>query len=177
MRPKRTFALLLLLLPTGPIASAQKSAPDVESPRGQLSRFSGTWEKQFTVYKSEWSPGEQTKSGTHTCLWILDGRYLQETGQDSDGAKYMAVYSYDEAAEVYRASVFQSSGNSWHSSGHWDDASKSFTWTHSVADGVQMVGTYKFVKPNQFTFSYVAKNAANHELFRLEGSGSRKESK
>jgi hypothetical protein len=89
----------------------------------------------------------------------------------------MNVYSYDVAARTYRASVFQSNGNTWQMSGQWDVESSTFTWTHEVADGIRMVGTYKFVKPDQFEFSYVAKNRANKVLFRLEGTGNRIEAK
>ena len=177
MRPKLASAFLLVFLLAGQIVSGQESAPDIKSALAPLSRFTGTWEKQFTIYKSEWSPEEQTKSGTHTGAWILDERHLQETGRDSDGRNYMSVYSYDAAAKAYRASVFQSNGNTLQMSGQWDAESNTFTWSHEVADGIRMVGTYKFVKPDQFNFSYIAKNQDNKVFFRLEGTGTRIEAK
>jgi hypothetical protein len=90
---------------------------------------------------------------------------------------YMTVYSYDVAAKAYRASVFQSNGNTWQMSGQWDAQSSAFTWTHELGDGIRMIGTYKFVTPDQFKFSYMAKGKENKELFRLEGTGTRRDAK
>ncbi len=177
MRHTLALTFLLIVLLTGHCVSGQESAADAKSALAELNRFKGTWDKQFTIYKSEWSPEEQTKSGTQTDGWILDDLHLQETGQDSDGIKYMTVYSYDIAAKTYRASVFQSNGNTWQMSGQWDAQTNAFTWTHELGDGVRMIGTYKFVTPDQFKFSYMAKGQENKELFRLEGTGTRREAK
>jgi hypothetical protein len=175
MRHTLALACLLIFLLPGQSMSGQESSADAKSALAELNRFRGTWEKQFTIYKSEWSPEEQTKRGTQTNTWILDDKHLQETGQDSDGINYMTVYSYDVAAKAYRASVFQSNGNSWQMSGQWDAKSNAFTWTHELGDGTRMVGTYKFVTPNQFKFSYVAMAEKNRVLFRVEGTGTRLE--
>lgn len=177
MRHTTALAILVVFLLTGHSVSGQESEADAKSAIAELNRFKGTWEKQFTIYKSEWSPSEQTKSGTQTDAWILDDHHLQETGRDSDGMNYMTVYSYDVAAKVYRASVFQSNGNTWQKSGQWDAQSSAFTWTHELGDGIRMIGTYKFVTPDQFKFSYMAKGKENKELFRLEGTGTRRDAK
>jgi len=49
------------------IANAQEPQPNAKSALGELSRFAGTWEKKITVYKTVWSPEEQSKTGTHSC--------------------------------------------------------------------------------------------------------------
>ncbi|MFM2097281.1 MAG: hypothetical protein RIS70_4405 [Planctomycetota bacterium] len=39
--------------------------------------------------------------------------------------------------------------------------------------GVQMIASYQFTTPDQFKFSYLAKDKADKVLFRLEGTGTR----
>jgi hypothetical protein len=172
----RLFPLLLVgALVTGRGAWAQGPSPDLKAALAPLGRFAGKWEKRFTVYKSEWAPTEQTKTGTHSCQWILGGAHLQETGRDSDGATYLSVCSYDEAARAYRLTAFQSNGSTWQMSGRWDAGSNTFTWSRELADGVRMTATYQLVKPDELKFSYVAKNGAGKVYFRLEGTGRRVE--
>jgi hypothetical protein len=156
---------------------AQEASPDLKSALAPLGRFAGTWEKRFTIYKSEWSPSEQTKTGTHSCKWILDDRHLQETGRDSDGATYMSVYSYDVAGTAYRVSVFQSNGNAWQMSGKWDASSSTFTWMRELDDGIRMTASYQLVKADEFRFSFLAKKDDGKVYFRLEGTGKRVEEK
>ncbi len=171
------ITVLSVFLLAGYRVSGQESATDAKSAIAELNRFQGTWEKQFTIYKSEWSPVEQTKSGTQTDAWILDDHHLQETGQDSDGQNFMTVYSYDVAAKAYRASVFLSDGDSWQMTGQWDAQSSTLTWKREVGDGILMTGTCTFLTPDQFKFGWIAKGKDNKELFRLEGTGTRRDAK
>jgi hypothetical protein len=129
------FVLVGTLLECG--ARGQQPTADVKSALMPLGRLAGTWEKRFTIYKSEWSPEEQVKTGTHMCKWILSDRHLQETGQDSDGSTYIAIYSYDAAAKEYRMSAFQSNGDAWQMSGKWDARSSRFTWSRKLDDSIR----------------------------------------
>jgi hypothetical protein len=156
---------------------AEESSSEGKSALAPLDRFAGTWKKRFTIYKSEWSPAEETKTGTHSCKWILDDRHLQETGRDSDGATYMSVYSYDVAGKTYRLSVFQSNGDTWQMSGKWEASSSTFTWTRELDDGIQMTASYQLVKADELKFSFLAKKEDGKVYFRLEGTGKRVEEK
>jgi len=89
---------------------AQERSPELKSRLEPLGRLVGTWEKRWTVYKSEWSAEEQVKTGTHTSKWILNDRHLQTNGQDSDGSSYLSIYSYDPATQEYKSFAFQSTG-------------------------------------------------------------------
>jgi hypothetical protein len=169
---KAFLPLIISLVTVFATMSANAQKPD-QAKLDQLNRFAGTWEKKFTIYKSEWTPEEQTKSGTHTCSWVLENSHLQETGTDSDGGTYITMYSYDAATMAYRASAFQSTGNSWQMKGTWSDDSNTFTWSHEVMPGVQMIASHQFITPDQFKFSYLVKDKANKILFRLEGTGKR----
>lgn len=171
MRHKCIAAVLLSLLFVGPWAQGQ------EPPLAELGRFAGTWEKQFTIYKSEWFPEEQTKTGAQTGAWILDHHHFQETGRDSDGLEYMMIYSYDANAKTYRASMFQSNGNALQMTGSWDAESSTFTWTQAMADDIRLVATCTFTSTEQFEFRYNAKDQDGKELFRLEGTATRVEAK
>jgi hypothetical protein len=137
--------------------------------------LAGTWEKRFTIYKSEWSPVEQSKTGTHSCRWILDCHHLEETGRDSDGSTYLSIYSYDVAAKAYRLSAFQSNGSTWQMSGRWDPETSTFTLSRELDGGIRVTASYQLVGPDGFKFSYTAKNGNGKVYFRLEGTGRRVE--
>jgi len=168
--------LVVGLLPAG-AAYAEEPSPDLKSALAPLGRFAGSWEKRFTIYKSEWSPEEQVRTGTHSCKWILDERHFQETGRDSDGATYISIYSYDAGTKAYRMSVFQSNGNSWQMTGKWDAGSNTFTWSRKMDDGIRMTSSYQLVSPDEFKFNFVAKKDAGKVYFRLEGTGKRVEAR
>jgi hypothetical protein len=157
VRPRGSRVAILVVAAVAASTTAQEPSPDLRSALAPLGRLAGTWEKRFTIFKSEWSPEQQTKTGTHECKWILVDSHLQETGRDSDGSAYMSVYSYDAVAKEYRASVFQSNGRTEQMSGKWDAASSTFTWSQEVGEGIRMIGTYHFIKPDEFRFSYIAK--------------------
>jgi Protein of unknown function (DUF1579) len=172
----KLFPMVLLgVLLSGRGASAQEPSPDLKSALAPLGRLAGTWEKRSTIYKSEWSPEEQAKTGTHSCQWILNDRHLQETGRDSDGTAYMSVYSYDAEAKAYCVSVFRSNGSTWQMSGKWDAKSSTFTWSQELADGITLTALYRLVSPDEFKFSYIAKMGDDKVYYRVEGTGKRVE--
>jgi hypothetical protein len=171
MNMKLLPMVLLGVLFSGPGASAQEPSPDLKSALAPLGRFTGTWEKRFTIYKSEWAPEEQTKTGTHSCKWILNDSHLQETGRDSDGTAYMSVYSYDAEAKAYRVSVFRSNGSTWQMSGKWDAESSTFTWSQELGEGIRLTARYQLVTPDEFKFSYLAKKSDGRVYYRVEGTG------
>jgi hypothetical protein len=170
------FPMVLLgALLSGPGASTQEPSPALKSALAPLGRLAGTWEKRFMIYKSEWATEEQTRTGTHSCQWILNDRHLQETGRDSDGTAYMSVYSYDAEAKAYRVSVFRSNGSTWQMSGTWDAESSTFTWSQELGEGIRLTASYRLVKPDEFRFSYLAKKSDGKVYYRVEGTGKRVE--
>jgi hypothetical protein len=173
MNTKRVPMLLLAALLWGRIAPAQEPSPDLKSALAPLARFLGTWEKRFTIYKSEWAPEEQTRTGTHSCKWILNDRHLQESGRDSDGTAYLSVYSYDAEARAYRVSVFRSNGSTWQMSGKWDAESSTFTWSQELGAGIRLTAWYRLVTPDEFQFSYLARKSDGKVYYRVEGTGRR----
>jgi hypothetical protein len=167
--------VLMVAFLLSPLSNAQDGKPTPDIALKELNRFVGHWEKSFTIYKSEWNPTEQARTGTHTCEWILNDRFVQEKGEDSDGGTYLTIYSYDAVSESYRASIFQSTGMTAQMNGKWDAATKTFTWTHEIGDGVIMTSKYQFVEPKEFKFSFIATDRERKVLFRLEGKGQRSE--
>jgi hypothetical protein len=175
MHPKPTPLILLALLFAGPAVPAQEPSPDLKTGLAPLGRLVGSWEKRLMIFKSEWSPEEQVRTGTHVSEWILNDRHLQEAGRDSDGSAYLSVYSYDVEAKVYRVSVFRSNGSTWQMTGKWDAKSNTFTFTQELADGVRLTVTYQLLSPDEFKFSYLAKKADDKVYYRAEGTAKRVE--
>jgi hypothetical protein len=166
---QQSFAWLLLFATLNSVACAQ----DEDSPVEPLRKFSGTWEKQFTIYRSEWMPEQQAKTGRHSSRMILNDKHMQETGRDSDGSSYLTIYSYDDAGKEYRTSTFRSTGESWQMQGQWDARTNTLTLARQLDKVIRMKATYRFLSPNEFQFSYVAQDDAGKVYFRLEGTGKR----
>ena len=154
---------------------AQSSNSD--RPIKSLDPFIGTWNKEWTVHKAEWTPKEEKATGTHTWEWILGKRHMQESGKDSTGSEYLSIWSYDNSTKSFRVATFQSSGNSVQMNGEWDSQSRTFRTTNDVGNGVKMTATYVLKSKDLFDFSFVAKDDSEKLYFNLKGIGRRAQTK
>ncbi len=149
---------------------AQEPAADLQP----LDRFVGTWEKKVTVHQAKWTPEEQTKTGTHTAQWVLGKHHLYEAGSDSDGVKYLALYSYDLTTKDLRRTYFQSNGSPpLQMAGAWDAKSESLVLKSPISDKIEIVATYHFVNADTFEFSFVAKDDEGEAYIKVTGVGKR----
>lgn len=83
-----------------------------------LGSYAGSWDVEIT------SKGQPFTKGKVIATWILDGRFLQQTGdlQAKDGStvvKYSSLMTYDPAKKVYRTWIFLSDGQTGDSEGTW----------------------------------------------------------
>lgn len=138
-----------------------------------LEPFIGTWNKEWTVHRSEWTQKEEKATGTHTWKWILDKQHIQESGLDSNGSKYLSVWSFDNPSKSFRVATFQSSGSLFQMNGEWNSASNTFTGSHAIGNGVRMTAKYILKNKDLLEFSIVAKDDSGEIYFHLEGIGKR----
>jgi|GEM_PF-2266935 len=60
----------------------------------------GTWRQETTMRKAKWFPEEKRTAGTYTFKRILGGRYVLETGEDSESSSLL-LYTYDAQRGSY----------------------------------------------------------------------------
>lgn len=169
---KRSIIVTALLVPLFCSASLAQSVDDEPSIRS-LKPLIGTWNKEWTVYRSEWTPREEKATGTHTWKWILDQQHIQESGSDSTGSKYLSVWSFDTTSKRFQVATFQSSGSVFQMPGDWNSRSNTFTATRAVGNGVTMTAKYVLNNRDLFQFSFVAKDESGKIYFHLQGTGKR----
>ena len=139
MRWRRIESLTLvgLLLAGGAMAADEANKPADEPPELKaLDRFRGTWKGTLRTPEGEEIAGESTSR------WVLGGKFLQTdwTLQDTKG---MILRGYDQEAKKYRMYWFTSDDTEAGSqqTGTWDEATKTFTTTGTLANGRGSVTT------------------------------------
>ena len=150
-------------------------APELgeRSPLEPLVRFSGHWKKQWKLLPSEWIPAGQSASGTHSGHWSLNGRFLKEEGQDSDGSTYLSMYSYDEAASQYLLTVFQSRGATTRMTGTWDEEKLTMTWRNTEQPGLTSEWKYRLVDSERYEFEFVTRGDDKKLYLHIKGTADR----
>ncbi len=144
------------------------------SPQEPLVRFSGVWKKQWKLLPSEWVPAENAASGTHVTRWSLNGRFLKEEGQDSDGGTYVSMSSFDEQSGQYLLSSFSSRGGTTRLIGSWNAETFTMTWRNTKRPGMTEEWTYRLTGPNSYDFEFVIRGSDQKRYFHLKGTAERK---
>lgn len=91
------------------LAMAGSAMPAGAAPLDELDRFTGTWQSQGTFVNTPYSKAHSA-TGTTTCAWSDDHTFMicqQRVSDSGDLETDVAVYTYDDAAKVYRFSNIQ----------------------------------------------------------------------
>lgn len=168
---------LFLLLLAGTTCQATDlwadDGPAKEVPELQvLSNYIGTWDVAITSQDSPFAKGESTAT------WILDGRFLQQTGvlKSSNGAtslKVTTVMTYDPNLKTYRMWSFLSNGSTSEASGRWDPKSRTMT-SVSSHDGTTTTTTAKFTEAGTEEWMIISTNKNNEVIGRIGGANTRR---
>ena len=108
VRHSATFVLALIAFHASVVFADDGPAKDVPELQA-LSSYIGTWDDAITSKDSPFTKGESTAQ------WILDGRFLQQSGSvtSADGAivlKFTTLMTYDQEEKTYRTWSFLSNG-------------------------------------------------------------------
>jgi hypothetical protein len=168
------FALYLILGAASHVAEVGAAdEPATEIPELQvLSNYVGTWDIAITSKDSPFTKGESSTT------WILDGRFVQQTGmlQSADGSnaiKITTLMTYDAERRVYRMWSFLSNGSTFEGFGNWDEKTRTMTST-SRQDGRTMTTTAKFGDNGIEEWLIVTKNQSNEVAGRFSGTNTRR---
>jgi len=98
-----------------------------------LDYYAGEWKSEFSLSPAGDTTTAQHFKGKVVSKWILNGKFLQQTGTYEAGdnqppVMYTTLYTYDAKHQTYRYWTFDSSGGSSQSEGTWDQTTKVMTW-------------------------------------------------
>ena len=145
-----------------------KDIPELQA----LSNYVGIWDVTITSKNSPFAKGEATTK------WILDGRFVQQSGvlTSSDGAtviKVTTLMTYDQEQKAYRVWSFLSNGATTESSGKWDAKNRTMT-SVGRGNGTTTTTTAKFAENGSEEWSIDTKNQNNEEVARISGTNIRR---
>jgi hypothetical protein len=147
-------------------------APANDTPElGGLSNYIGTFDVAIVSGESPFTKGDSAAK------WILDGRFVQQTGKltSEDGTmvlKITTLMTYDKAENVYRMWSFLSDGTTSESSGRWDAKTRTLTSIRR-GGGSTTTTTAKFVENGDEEWLMVTKDQNNQVVDKLGGINTR----
>ena len=139
-----------------------------------IDHYAGTWDVEMT------STGHPFTKGKVTAKWILDGRYLQQTGEllADDGSpvmKHTSLMTYDPTKKVYRSWIFLSDGTAGESDATWDEKRQIMTSVgRKDENGVFSTTTADFSQAGVEKWKMVIKDSTGKVVSEMSGKNSRK---
>jgi hypothetical protein len=170
----RRLVLLLIAVTacqTADVWAADGPAKDV--PELQvLSNYIGTWDVAITSKDSPFTKGESN------AVWILDGRFVQQTGvlKSDDGTnaiKVTTLMTYDSERKTYHMWSFLSNGSTSDASGKWDEKNRTMTST-SNQGGTTTTTTARFTEDGIEEWMIVTTNQNKEVVGRFGGTNTRR---
>lgn len=180
----RNRAGLCVILASVALSEAYGVAPGEPSnavPELQaLDHWIGTWDVDMTVKPNGESPKGMRAKGAATAEWILDGRFVQQTGsfESADGVRTMQIrtlMTYDPRKKVYRSWSFLSNGVVTQSEGTWDARSRTLTSTsRDPESGATTTTEATFTDNDTEQWSMVAKDREGKVVNETTGTNTRR---
>lgn len=136
-----------------------------------LDRFLGTWNEEKIEYKAKWTPEE--KHTTRTCNFtrILDGKFVQQTVEDSEKNSGLQLITFDEQRKCYRFWNFGSNigGPEAPRSANWNEEARTFElFDFPASGGPKPTCQIHFVSDNETDTVYMVQDPAGETLYRTE---------
>lgn len=141
-------------------------APEVA--QNVLDRMIGTWDWESTTYAGA---QENRATGRNTFTRTLGGRFVRETGGDSDNKNaILGLYAYDTNRKCYRCWGFGSEfgGPQEPLNGVWNGAARTLDWTSSSEQGYALTIQHRFPGDDTIECSILGKEASGNTVFRAE---------
>ena len=167
-----------VLLLSGLPSEAQETTPNPLSPELKpLQRFIGSWEQQVVSKPAEWTPDKTTMTCPVTVNWILRGRMIEHRCVWSPGKRHgLCLMAYDAENKEYRQFYFDSNGGipRGENRGKWDEATKTFTWTGRLANGIMTTQAHQFIDNDRQEWTLVFKDSTGKVCLDMEAKAKRK---
>lgn len=167
------FVLLMALVAASQTVNLRAAdGPAKNIPELQvLSNYVGTWDVEITSGNSPFKKGESATT------WVLDGRFVQQTGvllsSDGSSIKVTTLMTFDTERKIYRMWSFLSNGSTSEGSGEWDEKTRTMTTT-SQKDGTTTTTTAKFSDIGIEEWLFITKNQDDEVVGRFGGTNTRR---
>jgi hypothetical protein len=156
----------------GAITLAQWSSrkPNVKLPGEMkvLARLVGKWNATAIAKPAVWTPKETRTTSKVTRTWVLDGHFLQDASEASDGTLGLSLFTYDPQRKAYRSWWFNSEGHTSQSTGEWDAASKTLSFKADAGEGLTSRGSMRFIDQDRHNFTVIITDEAGKVYFHGE---------
>jgi hypothetical protein len=114
----------------------EKADPPLPPELMVLERLVGSWDTVNVSKPSEWTPREVRTTSKVTRKWVLDGQFLQDTSEVSDGQEGFSLLTFDPQMKKYRSWWFNSEGNFSKSTGEWDAITETMSFKADLENGL-----------------------------------------
>ncbi len=174
MKPLLTLVAVIAFFGSTTIGHAGEAG--AKSPELQvLDRYVGTWDETVVTKPALWTPEKTTSSTTTTRKWILNGRMMENKGAWTLEDEFLHLMTYDPKQNEFRQWYYGKDNLvPQEYQGRWDAPTQTFTFTGTLADGIQSTSQQHFVDKDTFTWTLVAKDQTGKVVLDMEGKCVRK---
>jgi hypothetical protein len=138
-----------------------------------LRKLAGEWRPESVSKVAEWTPQETHSKGTSKNNLTLGGRFVISRNFDEEGKlSSIHMFTYDVAQKAYRQWFFGADGNTLESTGKWNAAANTLTFTNEH-EGITGTFTIQFVDPDTMQFSIVSKDRNGKVYLDIQGKSTR----
>ncbi len=120
-----------------------------------LERLVGSWDATSVSKPAEWTPREVRTTSKVTRTWVLDGQFVMDASEVSDGRESLSLLTYDLQSKSYLMWWFSSAGHSSFSTGKWDAASATMSFKIAQDNGLVARSTMRFLDNNRHVLNVV----------------------
>jgi hypothetical protein len=174
------FVFASFALSTSALADAPEG-PARDVPELQvLNHWAGTWDVDVTLKPDVGFPMGRHAMGTATAHWILNGRFLQQTGTMEAGlgqpaTQVTTLMTYDPGKKVFRGWIFFSSGYTGESEGSWDEKSRTLTSTsRDAGSGITTTTRASFAEDGTENWTITSRDRDGKVLNEMTGKNTRR---
>lgn len=139
-----------------------------------LDRLAGTWDATSVSKPAEWTPKEVRTTSKITRKWVLDGRFLQDTSEISDGSEGLSLLTYHPRRQAYRSWWFSSEGHTGKSTGQWDAASETILFQDDLGNGLTSRASVHFLDKDRHDWKVIIKDGDGKLYFHGEWNVTRR---
>jgi hypothetical protein len=127
----------------------EKADPPLSLELKVLERLVGSWDVVGISKPAAWTPKEVRTTSKVTRKWVLDGHFLQDTTEASDGQEMFSLMTFDSQVKKYRSWWFSSEGDNNKSSGDWDGATETISLKSNLDEKLVGQTSVRFVNKDR----------------------------
>lgn len=110
-------------------------------------------------------PSRHTQHNTFS--WALDGRFLEERGEGTDGSCFLGLWSLHAESGKYHAYYFLAPAGVVVALTHeWDEQRQSFSGSAELGNGLRALAEDRFLGPDTYEWSIAVLSADGSVLTR-----------